>query len=113
MNTTTLIYTTPTDAALCQQVVDYLCGPAFPALQGITVEVSDGLVTLVGTVKSFYARQLLVNGCRRVQHVAGVIDELQVGGRLAAPTAPIGGTGAEAASSIIRCVRTAPARNGS
>jgi len=83
MSATTLIYTTPTDAALCRQVVDYLCGPGFPALQGIIVEVADGLVTLRGPVKSFYARQLLVTGCRRVPQVAGVVDELQVVGRFA------------------------------
>jgi hypothetical protein len=79
--TTTLIYTTPADAVLCREIVDYLSGPGFPALQGIIVEVTEGVVTLRGPVKSFYARQLLVNGCQRVPHVTGVLDELHVVGR--------------------------------
>lgn len=78
MSATTLIYTTPADAVLCREVVDYLSGPGFPALQGVIIDVTDGLVTLRGPVKSFYARQLLVTGCQRVPRVAAVLDELQV-----------------------------------
>jgi osmotically-inducible protein OsmY len=83
MDTTTLVYTTPADAVLCREVVDYLSGPGFPALQGVIVEVLDGVVTLRGPTRSYYARQLLVHGCERVPHVAAVIDELQVINRFA------------------------------
>lgn len=78
MKATTVIDTTRADAALCQEVVRYLSGPGFPALHGVVVEVVDGIVTLRGTVQSFYARQLLVHGCQRVPRVAGVVDELYV-----------------------------------
>jgi osmotically-inducible protein OsmY len=48
------------------------------ASRRVTVEVADGTVTLRGEVKSFYRRQLLVHGCRRLPGVASVIDELRV-----------------------------------
>ena len=78
MNAATLLYKTGADAALREEVVNRLSGPEFPQLQGVIVEVAAGIVTLRGSVKSFYARQLLVKGCKLVPHVAGVLDELQV-----------------------------------
>lgn len=48
------------------------------ALRGADIEVEQGVVTLRGTVRSFYARQVLVHGSRRVAGVQSVVDELRV-----------------------------------
>jgi len=47
-------------------------------LRRVSVEVSGGNITLRGEVQSFYRRQLLVHGCRRLPGVGSVIDELRV-----------------------------------
>jgi len=81
MNSTTLMHVTDSDAALQQEVVNYLNGPEFPTLLGVTIRVVDGVVTLSGEVRSYYARQVLVHACRRMTRVAEVNDELRVANR--------------------------------
>jgi osmotically-inducible protein OsmY len=78
MHMTALMQATARDAALLREVIDYLSGPAFPALQGISIEVSRGVVTFRGQVKSFHIKQVLVHACRRLPRVADVVDELRV-----------------------------------
>lgn len=78
MTATVLNCVTRSDAALRQTVVNALTSPEFPGTRGVIVEVTAGVVTLRGSVKSFYARQLLVHACRRIPRVTGIIDELHV-----------------------------------
>lgn len=44
----------------------------------VTIEARDGVVTLRGTVPSFYRRQLLYSTALHVSGVMSVIDELEV-----------------------------------
>lgn len=68
------------DAALRQDIINYLSGPEFPTLQGVTIDVVDGTVTLRGRVGSYYTKQVLVHACRCMKRVTEVIDRLHVAG---------------------------------
>ena len=63
----------------------YLSQRGVSSLPRLTIEVEDGIVTLRGTVPTFYERQL----CLCSQHVSGVlrvVDDLKV--ELSPSTAP-------------------------
>jgi len=49
-----------------------------PALQRVTIEVDNGIVTLSGRMPSFHTRQLCVSFCRRVAGVIRVVDKMDV-----------------------------------
>ncbi len=72
--------TEPTDATSCdlkRRIMIFLTQRGVSSLQRLNIEVSGGTVTLQGTVRSFYERQL----CHCCKHVAGVlklVDELKV-----------------------------------
>lgn len=65
------------DCDLKQRVEFFLQQKGVSSLPKLRIEVENGQVTLLGTVRTFYERQL----CLCCQHVAGVIrvvDELKV-----------------------------------
>jgi hypothetical protein len=78
MNAATTSDTKLSDALVYREVVNYLSGPGCPKIRGVVIEVVDGVITLRGPVPSYYTRQLLVHGCKRVPRVARVVDELCV-----------------------------------
>jgi len=64
-------------AELGRRLRIYMSQRGVASLQRLSIEVDGGIVTLRGTVSSFYERQL----CLCCQHVAGVIrlvDDLKV-----------------------------------
>ena len=48
------------------------------SLRHIVVDAEAGIVTLRGTVRSFYEKQLCISGSRRVPGVYELIDEIEV-----------------------------------
>ena len=66
------------DRELARRVTNYLAGQHVPALRAIQVEALNGAVTLRGTVKTFYEKQLTHHSASRVAGVRQVIDEIQV-----------------------------------
>ena len=66
------------DRELARRVTNYLAGQHIPALRAIEVEALNGAVTLRGTVKTFYEKQLTHHSASRVAGVRQVIDEIQV-----------------------------------
>ncbi|HLJ12615.1 MAG TPA: BON domain-containing protein [Planctomycetaceae bacterium] len=66
------------DLAVEQRVLHYLLSKNSSAARRVEIDVAEGEVTLRGQVKSFYTRQVFVQGCRRVPGVTMVVDELRV-----------------------------------
>lgn len=50
------------------------------AIRDLTIETEGSTVTLKGSVRSYYLRQLVVHGCLHVPGVRAIIDKLTVGG---------------------------------
>jgi osmotically-inducible protein OsmY len=72
------ILTCDTDADLQRRVVNFLHQRHVPSLRNVHVDVKQGVVTMRGTVDSFYHKQLCLNCCQRVAGVVRLIDEIQV-----------------------------------
>jgi osmotically-inducible protein OsmY len=66
------------DRDLERRVMNYLRGRHLPALRHLEVEATDGIVTLRGTVNSFYEKQLSQQCCRRVAGVLKLVDAVDV-----------------------------------
>jgi osmotically-inducible protein OsmY len=50
----------------------------FPRLRTVEVVSRQGVVTIFGSVNSFYERQLCINCCQRVAGVTGMNDRVEV-----------------------------------
>jgi osmotically-inducible protein OsmY len=68
---------TPNDH-LATRVQNFLLSKVSPARGGLNVIADGGVVTLRGSVGSFYHKQLCIHGAQRVAGVHRVVDELVV-----------------------------------
>ncbi len=50
----------------------------FPSFKKLSIEAESGSVTIMGTVCSFYERQVAVNSCQQVSGVLKLIDQIVV-----------------------------------
>jgi hypothetical protein len=66
------------DSDLQRRVKSYLRDRHMPTLRNLQVEAQGGVVTLRGTVNSFYEKQLSQQCCRRVAGVVKLIDAIDV-----------------------------------
>jgi hypothetical protein len=66
------------DSDLQRRVKSYLRERHMPNLRNLQVEAQGGVVTLRGTVNSFYEKQLSQQCCRRVAGVVKLIDAIDV-----------------------------------
>jgi osmotically-inducible protein OsmY len=66
------------DRELERRVVNFLRGWQRPGLWNVEVQAAGGIVTLRGTVNSFYEKQLSQQCCRRVAGVLKLIDSVSV-----------------------------------
>jgi osmotically-inducible protein OsmY len=65
------------DEELRQRVALHL-GNCRPELEGLTVTVNDGSVTLSGEVPTFFLRQLAIERTRHVAGVRRLVDQIDV-----------------------------------
>ena len=68
----------PTSLDLRQRITRFLQQRGVPSVKRLQIEVSGGIVTLRGTVSSFYERQLCISCCEHVAGVMRLVDDLQV-----------------------------------
>jgi osmotically-inducible protein OsmY len=66
------------DRDLQRRVFNFLRSRHAPLSQTITIEAHNGAVTLRGTHRSYYHKQLCINCCLRVAGVARLIDATNV-----------------------------------
>lgn len=66
------------DKDVARRAQDFLERQHFPALQDLELEVERGELTLVGTVGSFYEKQVAMSVCQRVPGVLAFVDEVKV-----------------------------------
>jgi osmotically-inducible protein OsmY len=66
------------DRELSLRISRFLMARHVPAARLLKVDVQGGVVTLSGTVRSFYQKQLCINCCQRVAGVIRICDELEV-----------------------------------
>lgn len=69
---------TSADYALKRRVESFLFGSGRRGLRGLQVQRENGIVTLTGTVTSYYERQLAISFCQRVAGVISIEDGLEV-----------------------------------
>lgn len=62
---------------LKNQITNYLRQQGVSSWQRLNIDVNGGMVTLHGTVPSFYERQLCIS-CKRVAGVVRLVDNLKV-----------------------------------
>jgi osmotically-inducible protein OsmY len=66
------------DQDLERRVVSYLAARYLPSLRQLHVSVQEGTVTLRGSVRSFYEKQIAIHSCQRVAGVRRLIDAVDV-----------------------------------
>ncbi len=66
------------DLDLQNRVSLYLERQHFPSFKKLSIEAESGRVTIMGTVCSFYERQVAVNSCQQVAGVLKLIDQIVV-----------------------------------
>ena len=66
------------DRDLERRVLNFLAGRHIKGLRQIEVEADAGTVTMRGTVRSFYEKQMSQHCCRRVAGVINLVDEIIV-----------------------------------
>jgi osmotically-inducible protein OsmY len=66
------------DTDLERRVINFLKAKQIPGVRWIEVESTAGILTMTGTVRSFYQKQLCTHCARRVAGVIEVIDEIDV-----------------------------------
>lgn len=66
------------DEDIALRVRGFLARQHFPTLQELDLEVERGELTLRGSVRSFYEKQVAMSICRRVPGVLTFIDEVAV-----------------------------------
>jgi osmotically-inducible protein OsmY len=66
------------DRDLERRVINYLAGRHVPSLRHLAVQASNGTVTLAGSVRSFYEKQLCQHCCQRVVGVVRLVDKISV-----------------------------------
>jgi osmotically-inducible protein OsmY len=66
------------DRELQRRVYNFLRGRHVPLSPTITIEARNGTVTLSGTHRTYYHKQLCINCCLRVAGVVRLIDATKV-----------------------------------
>jgi len=66
------------DSRIRNRIRHSLAGQHFRCLKQLEVEVDHGLVTISGTVKSYYLRQVALSTCQNLSDVITVIDMVTV-----------------------------------
>jgi osmotically-inducible protein OsmY len=66
------------DQDLCRRIDTFLATGSLPGLRNLGVEVDDGTVTLHGTVRTFYEKQMATSCCNRVAGVQRVDNRVNV-----------------------------------
>ncbi|MCE9605292.1 MAG: BON domain-containing protein [Planctomycetia bacterium] len=66
------------DVDLRRRVVSFLTDSNMPGLRQLRVDAVDGIVTLRGTVRTYYEKQLSQQRCKRVAGVVRLIDRVEV-----------------------------------
>ena len=66
------------DLDLENRVSRYLDSQHFPSFKKLSIEAERGCVTVVGTVCSFYERQVAISSCQQVAGVLKLIDQIVV-----------------------------------
>jgi osmotically-inducible protein OsmY len=81
----TILQTPPTaeilaeaDRDLQRRVVSFLADSNMPGLRQLRVDAADGTVTIRGTVRTYYEKQLSQQRCKRVAGVIRLIDKIEV-----------------------------------
>lgn len=69
---------TDRDVDLRRRVVSFLTDSNMPGLRQLRVDAVDGIVTLKGTVRTYYEKQLSQQRCKRVAGVVRLIDNIEV-----------------------------------
>ena len=69
---------TDRDVDLRRRVVSFLTDSNMPGLRQLRVDAVDGIVTLQGTVRTYYEKQLSQQRCKRVAGVVRLIDNVEV-----------------------------------
>lgn len=67
-----------TDLELQRRVASFLADSNMPGLRQLKVHAADGTVTLNGTVRTYYEKQLSQERCKRVAGVIRLIDQIEV-----------------------------------
>ncbi|MBA4018368.1 MAG: hypothetical protein C0483_14475 [Pirellula sp.] len=66
------------DLDLQRRVVSFLADANMPGLRQLRVDAVDGTVTLRGTVRTYYEKQLSQQRCKRVAGVVRMVDQIEV-----------------------------------
>ena len=66
------------DDRLRAQINQLLSRQHFPSFKELNVEVDHGLVTISGTLQSYYHRQVALSTCQQLVDVITVIDMMVV-----------------------------------
>lgn len=66
------------DVELQRRVSNFLQNRCVPRSSNLEIEARNGVVTLRGTHRSFYHKQLCINCCQRVAGVVRLIDATKV-----------------------------------
>lgn len=67
------------DDDVARRAQTFLSRQHFPALQNLELKVERGELRLIGTVGSFYEKQIAMSVCQRVPGVLAFVDEVKVG----------------------------------
>ncbi len=68
------------DVEIQRLVVVHLAEKNRPSLRRLAVEVHQGMITLRGSVTSFYEKQLAIHSCVCVAGCGHLVDAVQVAG---------------------------------
>ena len=78
VHTSCLDHSAVADLELQRRVRNFLQNRSMPQSSNIKIEAANGVVTLRGTHRSFYHKQLCINCCQRVAGVVQLIDATKV-----------------------------------
>ncbi len=78
MSTSNRIRIDFSDQDLQERVSSFLGSRHFPAFKDLEVSVDNGMVTVAGTVNSYYEKQVAMTSCQRVAGVLSLIDQIVV-----------------------------------
>ena len=81
MSTLDVVNGAPCDSAsleLKRRIATFLHQRGVSSVRRLNIEVSNGVVTLDGTVSTFYERQICISCCKHVAGVMRLVDNLEV-----------------------------------
>lgn len=78
MQTATQLRVDYPDEDLKRRVSGFLNHLHYPNLRELDVDVENGVVSICGSVASYYEKQIALNACRRVAGVLLLDDQIKV-----------------------------------